>query len=219
MRAEMISRRIASICTTLLVALVVHPAGVAAAPSFELGGGLVVDALGSYDVGEALGGEPAGNDLGPGRLGGFVYGGIVAGPSIAAGLEGGAALGGLVGTDERYFGGRSNVGSTLSAWLRTTGAWKVRLGAGGRMYARAGVGAGIERLAESTGAGGVHVDSIIAGPWVGLDVGAGITVQLHADLHVPVSAGIDDMEGDPDGSFVSGGVRVAYLLELPRRRR
>jgi hypothetical protein len=180
-----------------------------AEPRFEIGGGVGFAALGSYDVGAELGGPAGGNDLGPGTLGFFVTGDVQLAP-VRLGIDAGLAIGGLVRTDERYFGGQSNVGSTATVWLRSRLAWtavtarRVRLRLGGTL--------GVERMSEATGAGGVQVDSLLAGPSAALVIGRGLVLEVHADLHSPFRAAIGDDDGNPTGAFYSAGVRVAYVF-------
>ena len=177
----------------------------------ELGAGLSVDVLGSYDVGKALGGPAVRNDLGPATLGVFVSGGLWLTEAVTVGLEGTLAIGGLVKTDERYFGQTSNVGSSLTVSGKLVVGWRGL--ERGNLAGRAGVEAGVERMSEATGPGSVHLDSIVAGPWLGVDIGHFVTVQLHADLHVPVRAEITHQEsGDPSGVFWSAGVRAAFTF-------
>src|SRR5262245_52173062 len=95
------------------IALIVSTASAESMHAIELGGGLDFAILGSYDVGESLGGMAERNDLGPGTLGLFVIVEVPVAPALRIGGEAGLAAGGLVRTDERYFGMASDVGSTL----------------------------------------------------------------------------------------------------------
>lgn len=183
---------------------------------FEVGGGSSLDVLGSYDVGEGLGRPAMRSDLGPATLGVFGYGGIWLTDAMTVGVEGTLSIGGLVRTDERYFAGRSNVGSTLTVSSKVIAGWLVLTR--GWLAGRAGLDVGAERLSEATGAGSVHVDAIVGGPWIGADLGRHVIVQLRADVHVPVRAEISGQaHGDPSGVFGSAGLRVAYVVGLGHR--
>lgn len=183
----------------------------------EIGGGIAFDALGHYDVGKELGGDAVHDDLGPGTLGVYVTGSAWIAPRWSLGLEGTLSVGGLVKTDERYFGGRSTVGSTLTVSSKLVAGWRgLELG---RFAGRVGADLGVERMSEATGAGSVHLDSLVAGPWLGVELGRFVLVQLRADLHVPVRAEISDQaDGDPSGVFWSGGVRVAVQFGVGPKR-
>lgn len=184
---------------------------------FEIGGGIAFDALGRYDVGKELGGAAVHDDLGPGTLGVYATGSVWLAPRWSIGLEGTLSIGGLVRTDERYFGGRSNVGSTLTVSSKVVAGWRGL--EHGRLAGRAGVDLGVERMSEASGAGSVHLDAIVGGPWLGVELGRFVMVQLRADLHVPVRAEISDQaDGDPSGVVWSGGVRVAVQFGVGPRR-
>jgi hypothetical protein len=184
----------------------------------ELGAGAAFDVLGSYDVGNRLGGAAVRNDLGPGTLGVYVAGGIWLTEAVIVGVEGTLSVGGLVRTDQRYYGEASNVGSTSTVSSKLTAGWRGLQH--GRIAGRAGTDAGIERMSEATGAGFVHVDSIVGGPWIGVELGKHIVVQLRADLHVPIRAEISKQSsGDPSGVFFSGGVRAAFVFGVGPRLR
>lgn len=182
----------------------------------EIGGGIAFDALGSYDVGKELGGAAVHDDLGPGTLGAYAMGGVWLTPALSLGLEGTLSIGGLVHTDERYFGGRSTVGSTLTVSSKLVAGWRGL--ERGHLAGRAGIDVGAERMSEATGAGSVHLDSIVGGPWLGVELGRFVVVQLRADLHVPVRAEITGQgHGDPSGVVWSGGVRVAVVFGVGPR--
>jgi len=178
----------------------------------ELGGGIDFTVLGSFDVGESLGGPEERSDLGPGTLGPFVAADLRVAPTVRIGAEAGIAIGGLVKTDERYFGSTSNVGSTSTVWLRAKVGWTALPVPG--MSVRIGGAAGVERMAEATGAGSVHLDSIVTGPWASLVIGSGFVAEVHADLHAPYHGRIGDDTGNPDGLFYGAGIRVAYMFGL-----
>jgi hypothetical protein len=180
--------------------------------AFELGGGVDYTVLGSYDLGKALGEPAERSDLGPGTLGVVVTGDARVAPALRLGLEAGIAVGGLVKTDERYFGGSSNVGSTSTAWLRSKLGWTASTSP--RLRLRVGGGVGIERMAEATGSGSVHLDSLVAGPWAALVIGRGLVAELRGDLHAPLRGKIDDRRGNPDGVFFGAGVRLAYVFGI-----
>ncbi|MBL0220130.1 MAG: hypothetical protein IPQ07_40460 [Myxococcales bacterium] len=184
---------------------------------FEVGGGTSFDLLASYDVAEGLGRPATGNDLGPGTLGFFGYGGFWITDALVVGIEGELAIGGLVRTDEHYFGSRSNVGSTLTVSSKLLAGARVL--ERGWVSGRVGGELGAARMSEATGEGSVHLDAIVAGPWIGVDLGRHVMVQLSGDLHVPVRAEISNqVHGDPSGVFLSGGVRVVYVVGLGHRR-
>ena len=184
----------------------------------ELGAGASFDVLGSYDVGKGLGGTAVRNDLGPGTLGIYLTGGLWLTHEIVLGIEGTLSIGGLVRTDERYFGASNNIGSTLTLSSKVVGGWRGL--ERGRLAGRAGVDAGMERMSEATGSGSVRVDAIVAGPWIGVEVGRHVVVQLRADLHVPVRAEISHQSsGDPSGVFWTGGVRAAFVFGVGPRLR
>jgi hypothetical protein len=185
-------------------------------PAVELGGGIDFTMLGSFDVGKSLGGMAERSDLGPGTLGVFVILDLPVSDQAIIGAEAGIAVGGLVKTDERYFGMRASVGSTLTVWLRAKAGWSVGSSSGPR--ARVGAAVGVERLSEATGLGSVRLDALVAGPWLALPLGRGITAELHADIHIPYRGNIgDDMRGDPSGTFLGGGARINYVFGLGRR--
>lgn len=202
----------------LAVVLVSSPALADDRRQIELGVGLAFDVLGGYDVGKELGGPAVRSDLGPATLGVYVSGGIWISPTTLVGLEGTLAVGGLVRTDERYFETNSNVGSTLTVSSKLVAAW--RFLERGKLAARAGLDAGIERMSEATSPGSVHLDSLVGGPWIGLDLGRFVQVQLRVDLHFPVRASISKQaSGDPSGAFASAGVRVAFVFGVGPRLR
>ncbi len=177
----------------------------------EIGGGVAFDVLGTYDVGKELGGAAVHDDLGPGTLGVYAAGGLWLTPALTVGIEGTLSVGGLVRTDERYFGGRSTVGSTLTVSSKLVAGWRGL--ERGHLAGRAGIDVGAERMSEATGAGSVHLDSIVGGPWLGVELGRFVVVQLRTDLHVPVRAEITGQShGDPSGVVWSGGVRVAVAF-------
>lgn len=180
--------------------------------AFEIGGGIDFSMLGSYDVGEGLGDRAERNDLGPGTLGVVITGDAQIAPALRLGGEAGIAIGGLVRTDERYFGGSSDVGSTATVWLRSKLGWTALATPGLRL--RIGGGLGLERMSEATGAGSVRLDSVVAGPWAALVIGRGLVAEVHAEAHAPLRGEIGDRDGDPDGGFVSAGVRLAYVFGI-----
>jgi hypothetical protein len=180
--------------------------------SIELGGGLDVTALGSYDLGAALGTGAQRDDLGPATVGVFVAADFPFAETATVGAEGGIAFGGLVKTDERYFGERNMIGSTVTAWARARA--KVAL----RPRLLVGASAGIARLAESTRAGNVRVDTLVAGPTLAVPLGHGFAAELHADLNIPFRASIGDVRsGDPTGTFFAAGLRLAYTFGIGGR--
>jgi hypothetical protein len=195
-----------------IVAWIMLSAGVAAADDrAELGGGIDFTMLGTYDVGEALGGPAERNDLGPGTLGVFVGLDVPVAP-VRIGVDAGIAIGGLVRTDDRYFGGTSDVGSTLAVWLRGKVGWSPRA------RIRIGGAVAVERFVEATGAGSVKLSSVVAGPWASIRLGRGVLAEVHADVHVPYRASIGDaMSGDPDSVFVGAGVRLGYVFDVGGR--
>jgi hypothetical protein len=180
--------------------------------AFELGAGVDFTMLGTYDVGEGLGDPAERSDLGPGTLGVLVSADARIAPALRLGAEAGIAIGGLVRTDERYFGGSSNVGSTSTVWVRSKLGWTAIVSPGMRL--RVGGGLGLERMAEATGSGSVHLDSLIAGPWAALIIGRGLVAEVHGELHAPFRGEIGDRSGDPDGLFFGAGVRLAYVFGL-----
>jgi hypothetical protein len=178
----------------------------------EFGGGVDFTALGSFDVGESLGRMAERNDLGPATLGVFVTADVAVGSGVRLGGEAGIAIGGLVRTDERYFGNSSDIGSTLAVWLRGKVGWTALARPGKRV--RLGGLLGIERLAEATPLGSVHLDSAVLGPWAALLIGRGVVAEVHADVHIPYRGNIGDQNGDPDGTFFGAGVRLAYVFGI-----
>lgn len=198
-----------------LALLVVPRPAAAGERRFELGAGLGLDALGAYDVGEALGGPSVRDDLGPATFGFFFQGAVLVTSALSVGADATIAFGGLVRTDERYFGEHSATGSTVTASARGRLGWRPVVRPG--LEAWVGVSAGMERMSEATGLGSVKLDSVVVGPWVGVALGAGFVVQLAAELHVPVHGEIGDEAGDPTGAFVSGGIRLAWLYGFGRR--
>ena len=183
--------------------------------AFELGGGIDFTLLGSYDLGEGLGDPPERSDLGPGTLGVVVTGDARLSPALRLGVEAGIAVGGLVRTDERYFGGPSDVGSTATVWVRGRLGSTVMTRPGLRL--RVGGGLGLERMSEATSGGSVRLDSLVAGPWAALLIGRGLVAELHGELHAPLRGEIDYRSGDPDGLFFGGGVRLAYVFGIGSR--
>ncbi len=183
--------------------------------AFEIGGGIDYTMLGSYDVGEGLGDPPERNDLGPGTLGVVVTGDARVAPALRLGVEAGIAVGGLVRTEERYFGSSSDVGSTSTVWVRPKLGWTAITSPGLRL--RTGAGVGLERMSEATGAGSVHLDSLVAGPWAALVIGRGLIAELHGELHVPLRGEIDDRSGNPKGVFFGAGLRLAYVFGIGLR--
>jgi hypothetical protein len=213
MSASRSASRVPSVAVAVLIALATGRADAGPDGSLvELGGGIDFTVLDSFDVGESLGGPTERNDLGPGTLGVFVAADLRVVPALRVGGEAGIAIGGLVRTDERYFGGRNDVGSTLTAWLRSKVGWTALPVPG--MSVRVGGALGVERMAEATGAGSVHLDSIVAGPWASLVVGSGLVAEVHADLHAPYHGRIGDDTGNPDGLFFGAGIRLAYMFGL-----
>jgi hypothetical protein len=180
--------------------------------AFELGAGVDFTMLGEFDVAEGLGDPAERSDLGPGTLGVLVSADARVAPALRLGAEAGIAIGGLVRTDERYFGGSSDVGSTSTVWVRSKLGWTAIVSPGVRL--RVGGGLGLERMAEATGSGSVHLDSLIAGPWAALIIGRGLVAEVHGELHAPFRGEIGDRSGDPDGLFFGAGVRLAYVFGL-----
>jgi hypothetical protein len=205
--------RLTALVVVVAVALAMAPVDAAGDEArFQLGGGVDFSLLGSYGVAEGLGRSPAGDDLGPGTLGVFLVGDALVAPALRLGLEAGIALGGLVRTDEKYFGGQSDVGSTSTVWAAARLGWTAV--ASRAVHLRVGARLALERLSEASGAGSVRLDAIAAGPAVAL-VYRGLAAELHGEVHAPFRGQIGDDSGDPDGAFLSAGLRLAYLFDLP----
>ncbi len=201
--------------TTLIASMASAPLARADERILQLGGGIAFDALGSYDLGAELGGASRHSDLGPGTLGAVLQAGVLVTRDLTLGGEARIAVGGLVGTDERYFGTREQIGSTLSVDAKLNVGWTAARR--GPWAGQLGADIGIERMIESTGAGSVHLEAIVGGPWVGLALGH-VVLQLRGDVHVPVHGLISDQaSGDPRGAFYSGGVRLLYVFGVGPR--
>jgi len=202
------------------IALLAVSAGLARADGrpYELGAGLTMSVLGPYDLAAHLKRPElaaSGNDLGPGSLGGFVHVGARLPSELTLGAEAALSIGGLVGTDERYLGGRSPVGATLTLEARLSAMAIGGRGAG--WVARLGGTLGLERMVEATDGGSVSIDSLVGGPAFGVELGR-IAFQLRGDIHMPLRATIGDLvAGDPSGAFFSVGARIAVVLEAGPR--
>jgi len=182
----------------------------------ELGGGVSFDALGSYDVGHALGLAGTGEDLGPATLGMLLGMGLRPTDALTVSVRGEVAVGGLVGTDERYWGSHETVGSTLT--VRAGAGADYRVLERGRLRLSVGGQALVERLSESTGLGFVHVDALALGPILVLGWGPSFRVQLQPLLHLPWAAEIQNRaSGQPGGMFVSGGLQLLWFGGLGTR--
>lgn len=180
----------------------------------DVGGGVRLNALGTYDVGKEVGREALRNDLGPATLGVEVFAGFRPMNRLRIAGEFGLAIGGLVKTDERYFGTSSNVGSTLTATAKASVGYSI--GHSQNLRYRLGAVAGVERLSEATGPGYVRLDTVTGGVWFEVGTAGGWSAQVRAEVHKPTNASIQGQVEDasPTGHFSTIGVGAAYSFSL-----
>ncbi|MCW5803674.1 MAG: hypothetical protein KIT31_14925 [Deltaproteobacteria bacterium] len=62
------------------------------------------------------------------------------------------------------------------------------------------------------------MDAVVLGPTAAVALGRGFAAEVHVDLHIPYRAHIgDDRRGDPAGTFLGAGLRLAYAHDVGNR--
>lgn len=202
----------------LLVPLLLLPSAALAGPGsampVDIGAGVRLNAQGTYDVGKEVGIGALRNDLGPATLNFEGFAGLRPTTRLRIAGEFGIGIGGIVKTDERYFGDRSNVGSTITLSAKASVGYS--LGYTQFWRYRAGAVAGVERRSDATGFGFVRLDTGTVGSWLEVGTAGGWSLQLRAELHKPYHAEIQGriVDSSPSGHFSTIGMNGAYTFSV-----